>query len=318
MTSVFSKFRQRMFGISAAETSFARRGFHQAEDRVRARLERVGQAFVSGYNAALKHDRLHELTLELELTALEFRGFAFEGAAMALCLLDYFSLRGGKRFQAFLNGPGHSHTYMLHVGAGWMLARLPQNPENFLARLDPLLGWLAIDGFGFHEGYFHWQRSFKSLAVPKKISGYALQVFDQGLGRSLWFVECADLERIASTIARFPVSRRADLWSGIGLASAYAGGVDAAALGTLRQLAGQYYAHLAQGVAFAAKARQRAGNQAEHTKLAAEIICGMSADEAALITDLAAEEIKYFSQQPNYEAWRKIIQSQFVREGAIV
>jgi enediyne biosynthesis protein E3 len=318
MTSVFKRFRQRIFSISPEETRFARRGFHQADDRVRARLERVGRAFVSGYNAALQHERLDRLALELESTELEFRGFAFEGAAMGLCLLDYFSLRGGGRFQAFLAGPGQPHAYMLHVGAGWTLARLPQNLKGFLGRLDPLLGWLAIDGFGFHEGYFHWQRSFESQKVPGKISGHTLQVFDQGLGRSLWFVSCADVRRMASTIAGFPAGRRADLWSGVGLASAYAGGVDRDSLETLGELAGQYHAQLAQGVAFAAKARQRAGNQAEHTELAARIICGMSADDAALITDLAAARIKASGGQTNYEVWRQLIQGQFVKEDATV
>lgn len=318
MTELFSRFRQRIFSISPAETSFERRGFHQADDRVRARLEGIGRSFVSGYNAALRHRHLDSLALELDATELEFRGFAFEGAAMGLCLLDYFSLRGGKRFQTFLAGPGQPHAYMLHVGAGWTLGRLPQNLKGFLGRLDPLLGWLAIDGYGFHEGYFHWQRSFESHRVPGKISGNALQVFDQGLGRSLWFVACADVRRIASTIAGFPAARRADLWSGVGLASAYAGGVDRGSLETLGELGGQYQAQLAQGVAFAAKARQRAGNQAEHTELAARLICGMSADDAALITDLAAARVKPSASQTNYEVWRQLIQGQFVKEDATV
>jgi hypothetical protein len=318
MTSVLRRFGQRIFSISPEETSFARRGFHPADDRVRAKLEGIGRAFVSGYNGALQHQHLDTLTRELESTELEFRGFAYEGAAMGLCLLDYFSLPRGKRFQAFLQGPGHPHAYMLHVGAGWTLGRLPQNLKGFLARLDPLLGWLAIDGFGFHEGYFHWQRSFEAQKVPGKISGYALQVFDQGLGRSLWFVCCGEVRRIASTIGRFPAARRADLWSGVGLASAYAGGVDSGSLESLRQLSGQYYAQLAQGVAFAAKARQRAGNLVEHSESAARIICGMSAGDAALITDLAAARLKPSDKQPNYEVWRQLIQAQFVKEDAIV
>src|SRR3712207_8380154 len=47
---------------------------------------------------------------------------------------------------------------------------------------------------------------------------------DQGLGRSLWFVQGADVRRIPATVNAFPAERRPDLWSGLGLACGYAGG----------------------------------------------------------------------------------------------
>ena len=47
---------------------------------------------------------------------------------------------------------------MMHVGLGWALARLRRSVTPYLAQLDPLLGWLAVDGYGFHEGYFDWPR----------------------------------------------------------------------------------------------------------------------------------------------------------------
>jgi hypothetical protein len=48
---------------------------------------------------------------------------------------------------------------MAHVGIGWAIARLPwlrRRIEQPLNRLDSLLRWLAVDGYGFHEGYFYW------------------------------------------------------------------------------------------------------------------------------------------------------------------
>ena len=44
-------------------------------------------------------------------------------------------------------------------------------------------------------------------------------MFDQGLGRSFWFVNGGNPELIAQTIHSFPDSRQADFWSGIGLAA---------------------------------------------------------------------------------------------------
>ena len=74
---------------------------------------------------------------------------------------------------------------------------------------------------------------------------------------------------------------------GIGLACAYAGGVDAESVRHLRTQARDYVGHVAQGAAFAAKARSRAGNPADHTDLACRIIGGVTAKEAAAITDHA-------------------------------
>src|SRR5207302_3755201 len=114
----------------------------------------------------------------------------------------------------------------------------------------------------------------------------------------------------------FPTSRHADLWSGIGLACAYAGGVERSALGGLREAAGEYMVHLGQGVAFAAKARQRAGNPATHTALACEVICRTSADEAADITDIALGNLaaSIAGGIPAYEEWRRWTRAQVDRE----
>ena len=95
----------------------------------------------------------------------EFRGFAFEGAGMGLFLLDLLTPWSRGRLRAFLAVPGHrTFTWSTWGPAGrWLsfgaIARA-------LARFDPLLGWLAVDGYGFHQGYFHWRRSVDEHASP--------------------------------------------------------------------------------------------------------------------------------------------------------
>ena len=177
---------------------------------------------------------------------------------------------------------------------------------------DPLIGWLALDGYGFHQGYFYWRKYIEEIAIPKGLSGYSLRVFDQGLGRSLWFVCGADVKRITEVIKNFPSNRQADLWSGIGLACTYAGGVGEETIQALVTSAGSYLPQLAQGSAFAAKARQRAGNLNSHTEMACQIIWGISAEEAAEITDRSLEDLPNNGQLPTYEIWRQRIQNQFV------
>jgi hypothetical protein len=178
-------------------------------------------------------------------------------------------------------------------------------------KLDPLLGWLAFDGWGFHEGFFHWPKYIGGQPPPGKLSGYERRVFDQGLGRSFWFVNGGNLELITQTISNFSADRRPDLWSGIGLAATYAGIVSESLLGELRENAGEFQPQLAQGAAFAAKARQRAGNLSDYTSLATKTLCGFTAAEAARLTDAALENLPAGSDMPAYEIWRRRIQNHF-------
>jgi hypothetical protein len=310
MPRFLDRLRLRLLSISPAETSFARRGFQAGSDHVRRHRERVGSSFLEGYHAAIEQDAPEDLKARLEAVELGFRGFAYEGGAMGLALLDALAPWKRNRFQGFLEGAAAAHRYMAHVGAGWAIARLPwlrNRVSGAVARLDPLLKWLAVDGYGFHEGYFHGPERVAKQKLPRGLSGYAIRAFDQGLGRSLWFVEGAEPSRIRAAIDAFVPARQSDLWSGVGLACAYAGGVERGAIGELKRFAGEYALHLAQGAAFAAKARARAGNPAEHTAAACEILCGRSAQVAAQATDRALDELPPDGEVPQYELWRQKI-----------
>jgi len=308
---------QRLLRIRLEETTFARRRFSSSSDSARRSLERVGETFLRGYHAALADRGADVLSAELEGIEHELRGFAYEGASMALDLLDQLAPWKGGRVQAFLAGPGKRHIYMVHVGAGWSMARLRFRLERRLSRLDPLLRWLALDGFGFHEGYFHWRRYADGQSLPAGLHAYQLRAFDQGLGRSLWFVGGAGCERIGRLLSRFPASRLADLWSGIGLACAYAGTADEGEIERLRSAAGKYSPHLAQGAVFAAKTRERAGNLVPHTDLACRIICGLPAVEATTIADRMLPQASEGSGPdcPAYEIWRSRIRMHFPEAG---
>jgi hypothetical protein len=66
---------------------------------------------------------------------------------------------------------------------------------------------------------------------------------------------------------------------------------------------------LAQGVAFAAKTRQRAANLNSHTQTVCRLIWGQSAEETAAITDAALEDLHEEDGLPAYEMWRRRIQN---------
>ncbi|HEX8692700.1 MAG TPA: DUF1702 family protein [Longimicrobium sp.] len=313
-----SRAARLLLRISPDEASFERRGFRAASVTARRRLEAVGRTFLFGYNTALESPGPDELAGRLETVEAERRGFAYEGASMALALLDRLAPWNGGRFARWVAGPADSHAYMAHVGAGWVLARIPLGRARALGRMDPLLRWLAVDGVGFHEGYFHPERTVVHCQVPRRLEGYARRAFDQGLGRALWFVHGADAQAIAATLERFPAGRRADLWSGVGLACTYAGGADPGAFDVLRRAGARFRAELAQGAAFAAGARARAGNPAPHTDAACRAFCGASADEAAAATTETLHDLHPAPDAPAYEVWRLRLRLRFLRTPAAV
>ena len=311
--------RRLAFSIPSEEARFAKRGFRTTKLPVVNHLEKVGASFLDGYHAALLAADLPELENKLENTEAFYRGFSFEGAAMSLALLDHLSALKRNRVADFLQGAAGQHVYMVHVGVGWALARLWWTRRRILqsiSNLDSLLKWLAIDGFGFHEGYFYPRRYFHTAVSLDWLPDYAPRAFAQGLGRSLWFAEGASVEHIAETIKRMPESMHADLWSGIGLACAYAGGAEASEIERLKYLSQLYLPFVAQGAAFAAKTRLRAENAAAHTATACRILCGLSIEDAAFLTDVTLKNLPATDETnlPKYEIWRQRIQKEFSPE----
>jgi hypothetical protein len=227
---------------------------------------------------------------------------------MGLALLDRLTPWNRTRHSRFLAVPGNAHAYVTHVAVGWVIGKMGGNVRMIRRSLDPLLGWLAVEGFGFHEGFFHWPRYIHGEPIPSQLKGYEQNVFDQGLGRSLWFVEGGHVPAVVHTISGFPLHRRGDLWSGLGLSCCYAGEVGEEALRRLKEEAGPFASHLAQGAAFAAKARQRAGNATPYTDRACRLLGGVSAEEAARITDEGLENLSSDESQPAFEVWRRRIQ----------
>ena len=299
---------RRLLRIDLREVTLERRGFSAKSEAAGERLEKIGASFVGGYHAALTERWPEALATRLQEVEHEFRGFAYEGSAMALYLLDHLSPWRESHWQRFLDGPARTHMYMVHVGAGWVFGRLPIDPVKAIARMDPLLRWLAIDGYAFHQAYFRPQQAVYGGLIEPNLTGYARRAWDLGIGRALWFVEGIDVKRIATRINTFSPQRRGDLWSGAGLACAYAGGVEESEIQTLLDSTGQHRSQFAQGVVFAAKARQLAGSVATHTELACRVVWNVTVAEAAGISDEELSRARNEEGVPAFEDWRRRIQ----------
>jgi hypothetical protein len=288
----------RFLRLDPAEASFARRGFPDVPGK-REHLEAIGEQFIAGYNAALEHGVTSIVDARLSAVDAPLRGFTVEGAAMATALCDGLFLIGRRRLPAFLAAARPRFPYLAHVGVGWAMARLPWYRATLRSRLDPLIASLAFDGWGFHDTYFHFARVMKGR---RPLRDTAARAYDQGVGRGLWFAAAASPLSLIAQLRRFDQSRHADLWAGVGLAAAYAGGATAGELRQFFVAAGVHQRWLRQGAAFAAEAHALAGWIPAHADLACSLWNGRS---AAGCVDLVRDARERSVDRPEpYEHWR--------------
>ncbi|GGV09030.1 DUF1702 family protein [Streptomyces spectabilis] len=299
-----------------------KRGFPERDPQAKACLEMAGRSFIEGFGVAAQSSTAVEATATLARIDGIRRGFAFEGAAMAMAIRDALPL-GHRHHVADLLEAADDHIYMIHVGVGWSLARLPR-PLRRAATVgltDPTLTWLALDGYGFHQAFFHTdkyvRRQYIDPAPPLPMgahAGYAPRAIDQGIGRALWFVAGADPNRALRLIEAFPPQRHEDLFAGLGLATTYAGGASRDEIEELAKRVGRHRPALAQGSVFAAEARTHAHITQPHTENAVQAITGLHVTEAAAIATQTRPSGHTVDGQLSFEVWRRRIMQRWATE----
>ncbi|MCE7079499.1 DUF1702 family protein [Streptomyces sp. ST2-7A] len=301
---------------SLDRVSFAARGFPGATASAARHLETIPQTVVCGFEWGLETKTVAETERRLEMIAPEVRGFAYEGATMA-CVIRDAMRPGGKRTLELLTGAGRPHIFLNYIGIGFAMARLPRPlwrrvvPRPTDPELYPQMNWLAVDGYGFDRAYFDTRKWIEGQYRPRPHPWegdreYFPRAVDQGVGRALWFVYGGRTDDVAAAVRRFAHDRRADLWSGVGLAATFAGGTDGAGPERLRAEAGEHAGHLAQGAVFALKARHRSGHIPSYTRATGRVLTGLDAEAAVELADAGAPApgIGASGGVPGYERWR--------------
>lgn len=287
--------KQRLLGVPERETRFATRGYEPCDPQNRDFLEKIIREFVAGYHLALNIQDTNRLVEKLDSSFSDHHvGFAYEGTGMYFAMLDLLLPKRISRLQEFADGVAKKHDYIVLVGAGFAIGRLPWGPlvlRRYMQKIHPLKAWCIPDGYGFHQGIFHHKRYIEQCQEPPWcIPRYARQLFDSGIGRSLWWVKGASPDRIQSAINRFPESRRAELWCGIGVACAYASGVGERDLLRLSELSGVYRLHFLSGIPFAATMRHHGKNSTPWTEQACRVLLNMTLEAtASLVNRILAE-----------------------------
>ncbi len=223
-----------------------------------ANAERIKDIFLETQLFYATHANMPALIEYLENTEPEFRSIAFESISMAIAIKDIEAGTFPAGWLAFANGGALPHKAQVYVGLGWAIAKLRLPFLEILAKLDTHMYFRIADGCGYYDGSFRRRHTVLSLQLPHYLPVAALPIYDQGVGRSIWYTAKTDINKIQNMIETFPVNRRAGLWRGIGIAVAYVGGCKETELKTLWQLAGINGHQLAIGAALAARSRVQA------------------------------------------------------------
>lgn len=323
MPTILGSLRSLLLAPSLAKVTFGGRGFPVTRSEATQRLEAIPQAVVCGFEWGINARGRWEVERRLAMVDPELRGFAYEGATMAFTVLDAMGGGRGGRTRDLMLGPGRPHIFLTYIGVGFAMARLPRPlwrkvvPDLSGSAYYPAMSWLAVDGYGFDRAYFDTRRWVEEQRVPAPYPwegspDYFPRALDQGVGRALWFIHGAQVADVATAVARFADHRRADLWSGVGLAAAFAGGCDPAALAALRREAGVHRPELAQGVVFATKARDHSGFVPPHTETAAAALADLSVEAAVALADATAVDAGGSGAVPPYELWRRAVRAHFL------
>lgn len=316
MPTIRAALRSAVLSPALAEVSFTRRGFPATPSAATDRLERIPQAVVCGFDWAIQARSQWEVERRLAMLDPELAGFGYEGAAMAFTVLD--AMGRGHRARDLLSGAGQRHIFLSYIGIGFAMARLPRAlwrkvlPDLDASQYHPTMSWLAVDGYGFDRAYFDTRRFVHEQHVPAPYPwlgapDYFPRAVDQGIGRALWFIHGADVQAVTAAVERFAEHRRADLWSGVGLAAAFAGGCGPDGLAALRSGAGDHWIELALGTVFAAKARFHAGFVPACAEAATAAFAGLPVSAAVALADDTSPGGGCPPDRPVYEQWRRNI-----------
>ncbi len=246
---------------------------------VEGKMDAIQNIFLHVQDVFFESPEWKRHVAELESTDIEFRSIAYESASMSIALED---LKQGNQFTnwlQFLNDAALAHATQVHVGLGWAFAQQLKNPIAYLAELNSMSRYRVLDGYGYYEGIFRRRRSIINhvkLALEDSVASAAL---DQGLGRSIWYLNKGIIDDAKNMIEAFAVERHKDLWRGLGIAIAYLGGCNEETLRYIFSKTDLYKTQLATGAMMALVSRDSAKYISADTELVCKIFCNKTAEQ---------------------------------------
>ncbi|GIQ71468.1 DUF1702 family protein [Xylanibacillus composti] len=274
------------------------------------KFQTILSAFLDGYHAVLQNDpNVSEIKQMLDQRYdTYYRGFAYEGLGMGLGARTLFRPSEKASLEANFQAYSPNYLYQYYVGLGWWLSirygYRSSGYRRFLRMLDPFHGPIVYDGVGFRAGLLQ-RLSFARLARHfSRLGHVGERVCYQGWGRSLWFQQQFQLDKVLYELERLPTPQRTDAISGVGLAAAYSCFDDVPWVKGLSELVPrEWRAAFGQGLSFGWQARKL---QTPHFD---EYVSGFvpAVSETVFVSQQAVESVKrqLFVRQanPRYVDW---------------
>lgn len=248
------------------------------------KTEEIKTVFLETQLFYAKHDSMPTLIEYLEHTEEEFSSIAYESASMAIALKDFEIDTFPHTWLSFANGPAAAHQAQVYVGLGWAIAKSNFPFLTAVEKLNAQLYFRIADGCGYYDGSFKHRRTVTNQELPVYLPAAALPMYDQGIGRSIWYTEKTDIHKIRSKIETFATGRHGDLWRGVGIAVAYVGGCNDEDLKTLLKYAATNAVQLAYGAGLAARSRTMANTMTADTDRSSRLWFALTADDVQTIT----------------------------------
>ena len=281
-----------------------------AENSVQGKIDTIQNTFLHVQDIFFESSDCKNHVAELESADIEFRSIAFESASMSIALED---LKQGDKLTnwlPFLNETASAHATQVHVGLGWAFAQTLKNPIAYLPELNPMMRYRVLDGYGYYEGIFRRRRSIINhlkLQVEDTVASSAL---DQGIGRSIWYLNKGIIDDAKNMIDGFAVERRKDLWRGLGIAIAYVGGCNEELLQKIFSKADSYKTQLATGSVMALVSRDSAKYISADTELACKVWFNQNAEQILELNYFIKSKLNLESDKA-YMKWIEELENSF-------
>lgn len=276
-------------------------------------VQNIGSLWVDGYNAALEGDA-RRVAQQIDSLPPFNRAVMYEGALTALASLDLVDKDPGfNRLRTMFASVPDMLRAGINQAAGGALSQLRMDPPLDLLVTDEFWSWAAMDSFGCHQAYFNWTSSIENVEYPAGVGGLSTKALDQGVGRGIWFLTCANPTMIQNMIDRFPPYRRPELWSGIGIMTGAYGAGSEKELKLMFRYARSYCIYLQQGVAIGTWIRSNYEQVGGQTTSACEIICRAKSSEVlSMVNSFFPAVENDNATRAMFNTWKESVTRSFV------
>ena len=250
---------------------------------IASKMENIKTIFQAAQENASKLVDISELVALLQTTETEFLPVAYEGAAMTLALKDFSSGDSILNWKKFLES-SKKYACQIYIGMGWAVGQEKRTSLNFIEELDKNMQFRIWDGCVYFDGIFRQRQTIKGQNRLDYISETNYNAYDEGIGRSIWYICKGDEIKASEMIQQFSQERHSDLWRGLGIACSFVGGFEENALKTLVSSSGKHSAQLGIASAMVAESCIEANCLTSDIQLANQIFNKLNAEEAMKIT----------------------------------